>query len=111
MAQKSGGGWFWLLLGVLAGVALTLGALLFLNAGSGDGGDTRTAADDAAAAAVAPQAEAAALPAPVAPEAKAATVPVPRDAGIDPASDDQIADDAAASGMTSRAPAPRPDGE
>ena len=109
MAQKSGGGWFWLLLGVLAGVALTLGALLFLNAGSGDGGDSRSAADDAAA--VAAQPEAAALPAPTAPEPKADPVPAPHDAGIDPASDDQIADDAAAAGMTSRAPAPRPDGE
>lgn len=111
MAQKSGGGWFWLLLGVLAGVALTLGALLFLNAGSGDGGDSRTAADEAAAAAAGTLPEAVAPPAATAPEPKGAPVPPPYDAGLDPASDDQIADDAAASGMTSRAPAPRPDGE
>ncbi|MDP1738067.1 MAG: hypothetical protein Q8L23_11585 [Caulobacter sp.] len=108
MAQKSGGGWFWLILGILAGVALTLAALMFLNAGSGDGADGRTAADDAAAAAQAPDQ---ALPAPVEPEKKSDPVPVPRDAGLDPASDDQIADDAAASGMTSRTPPPSTDGE
>lgn len=102
MAQKSGGGWLWLLLGVLAGVVLTLGVLMFLNAGSGDDSSGRTLADDAAASAVQP--EVPALPAP-APVEKTAAVPRPHDAGIDPASDDQIADDAAASGMTSRAPA------
>lgn len=104
MAQKSGGGWFWLLVGLLLGVALTLGALLFLNSGSGDGADTRTVADDAASTAAA-SADPAALPAPAAPAPKAATVPAPHDAGLDPATDDQMADDAAASGMTSRAPA------
>ncbi len=108
MAQKSGGGWFWLILGILAGVALTLGALMFLNSGSGDSADGRSVADDAAAAAQAPDLPVLPLPAP---EKKAGTVPVPRDAGIDPASDDQIADDAAASGMTSRAPPVTPDGE
>ena len=104
MAQKSGGSWFWLLVGLLLGVALTLGALLFLNAGSGDGGDTRTIADDAASTAAAP-ADTAALP-PAAPAPKPATVPAPHDAGLDPATDDQMADDAAASGATSRGPAP-----
>lgn len=108
MAQKSGGGWFWLILGILAGVALTLAALMFLNAGSGDGPDGRSLADDAAAAAQA--SDQPALPAPE-PEKKADPVPLPRDAGIDPASDDQIADDAAASGMTSRTPPAAPDGE
>ena len=107
MAQKSGIGWFWLVLGLLAGVGLTLGVLLFLNSGSGNDSDGRTLADDAAANAV--QSEAA-LPAPVAPPEKTNNVPPPRDAGIDPASDDQMADDAAASGMTSRTP-PTPDGE
>lgn len=107
MAQKSGIGWFWLVLGLLAGVGLTLGALLFLNAGSGDDAGGRTLADDAAANAVRPDV---ALPAPVAPPEKANTAPPAHDVGIDPASDDQIADDAAASGMTSRTP-PTPDGE
>ncbi|CAN1570770.1 hypothetical protein MCEMIH16_03197 [Caulobacteraceae bacterium] len=111
MAQKSGGSWFWLLVGILAGIALTLSALLFLNAGSGDGADTRTAADDAAATAAGQLPDAGTLPAPSAPLPKAAAVPIPRDAGIDPATDDQIADDAAASGMTSRAPVSAPDGE
>lgn len=107
MAQKSGVGWFWLVLGLLAGVGLTLGVLLFLNAGSGDDTGGRTLADDAAANAIQPDL---ALPAPVAPPEAANAVPPPHDAGIDPASDDQIADDAAASGMTSRTP-PTPDGE
>jgi hypothetical protein len=111
MAQKSGGGWFWLILGILAGVALTLAALLFLNAGSGDDRDRRTAADDAAAAAAGQLADTPPLPAPTEPEKKADTVPRPADAGIDPSSDDQIAEDAAAAGMTSRSPPPRPDGE
>ncbi len=106
MAQKSGGSWFWLFVGLLLGVALTLGALLFLNSGSGDGSDNRSIADDAAATAAAP--DLAALPAPTAPAPKSAAVPTARDSGIDPASDDQMADDAAASGMTSRAPAPTP---
>ena len=108
MAQKSAGRWFWLVLGLLAGVVLTLAVLMFLNAGSGDDSSGRTLADDAAANAALP--EAAALPAPAAPPEKTAPVPLPGDAGIDPASDDQIADDAAASGMTSRAPT-APDGE
>lgn len=102
MAQKSGGGWIWLVLGLLGGVALTLAVLLFLNAGAGDDAGGRTLADDAAATAA--QQEAPAIAAPAAPQAKAGNVPPPRDAGIDPASDDQIADDAAASGMTSRTP-------
>jgi hypothetical protein len=105
MAQKSGGSWFWLLVGLLLGVALTLGALLFLNSGSGDGADTRTIADDAASTAASP-ADAAVLPAPAAPAPKVATVPAPHDAGLDPATDDQMADDAAASGATSRGPTP-----
>lgn len=107
MAQKSGGSWFWLIVGLLAGIALTLAALMFLNSGGGDDPGGRTLADDAAANAVQP--EPAALPAP-APVEKATPVPPRHDAGIDPASDDQIAEDAAASGMTSRAPA-APNGE
>lgn len=107
MAQKSGVGWFWLVLGLLAGIGLTLGVMVFLNAGAGDDSSGRTLADDAAANAVQPEV---ALPAPAAPAEKSAAVPRPHDAGIDPASDDQIAEDAAASGMTSRAPA-TPDGE
>ena len=72
-----------------------------------DGTDNRSIADEAAATAAAP-AEAAPLPAPAAPAAPRATVPAPADAGLDPATDDQMADDAAASGMTSRTPvAPR----
>ena len=109
MAQKSSGSWFWLILGLLAGVALTLAALMFLNAGAGDSADGRTLADDAAAAGQV--ADVPALPAPVDPAARTTPIPPPLNAGIDPASDDQIADDAAASGMTSRRPAPAPDGE
>lgn len=105
MAEKSkgGGGFFWLIIGMLLGIALTLGALMFLNSGPVAGDDEMSAADSAAASAAlegeGPAAvEPAQLPAPV------AKAPTPRqpDAGLDPHTDDQIAEDAAAAGMTSR---------
>lgn len=109
MAEKSkgGGGFFGFILGLLVGIALTLGALMFLNAGPVGTEEARSAADDAAAASVE-------VPLPVdpaqlpAPAAKPAAAPQ-HDAGIDPHSDDQMAEDAAAAGMTSRPPSTPPE--
>lgn len=108
MAEKSkgGGGFFWFIVGLLFGIALTLAALLFLNAGPvyEDEAEGPSTADAAAASAVetALPADPAQLPPPAVEAPPAAPRPV--DAGIDPSGDDQIADDAAAAGMTSRTP-------
>ena len=109
MAEKSkgGGGFFWFTLGIFVGIALTLGALMFMNSGPVGDEELRTAADDAAASVVEIPAEPAQLPAPTAAgpaSASAPSAPRQHDAGIDPTGDDQIADDAAAAGMTSRPP-------
>lgn len=102
--KKSGGGvggcLVQVVLGVLAAIATILAALFFMS-GPFEGGDGHTTADDAAANAVQPEV------APETPAPKAETtpqVPPQHDAGIDPSSDDQIAEDAAAAGMTSRTP-------
>lgn len=101
MADKSGGGrFFWLILGVLIGVAGTLAVLVFLASGPRDATEGPSIADEAAAAA-AP--EPAPAPAPVAVAPRAAAPPL-HDAGSDPVIDDQMAEDAAAAGMTSRTP-------
>jgi cell division septation protein DedD len=107
MAEKrGGGGFFWGVVGFLVGVAMTLAVLAFMSRETNGDIDQRTAADEAAESAQDALPEAPALPAPT-PKAEA-KAPVPRgpEPGLDPASDDQIADDAASSGMTSRAPPP-----
>jgi len=111
MAEKAkgGGGFFWFILGLLFGIALTLGALMFMNSGPVGTEEARSAADDAAAAAIEQPlpVDPAQLPPPAAVTAPATA---PRhDAGIDPQADDQIADDAAAAGMTSRPPSTPPE--
>lgn len=105
MAEKSkgGGGFFWFVLGIFVGIALTVGALMVMNSGPVGDDELRTAADDAAASVVAIPAEPAQLPEPAVAE-PAPTAPPQPDAGIDPSADDQIADDAAAAGLTSRTP-------
>jgi len=109
MAEKSkgGGGFFWFIVGLLFGIALTLAALLFLNSEPAYDDEEGPSAADAAAASSVEQvlpADPAQLPAPAA-ETRP-SIPRPADAGIDPQGDDQIADDAAAAGMTSRTPSP-----
>jgi len=120
MAAKSGGGgFFWGVIGFLLGVSATLAALAWLSREPLLEGDPRTAADDAAAMGLptadgegaaypeAPRPGAPLGPAAGTPEEKPAEVRPPRiEPGLDPVTDDQIADDAAASGMTSRAPPP-----
>lgn len=108
MAEKKknlGGCLVQILLGFLALVAALLAVAFFLSSGPVDLDDDHSLADDAAAGAPAVEAPA---ETPVATKPADAGPPVPRpaDAGIDPASDDQIADDAAAAGMTSRTPSP-----
>jgi hypothetical protein len=89
-----------IVLGFLAVAAAVLAVMFFLSSGPRDAEDGHSLADDAAASAAGPEVPVE-LPAPI---EKKVEVPRPADAGIDPASDDQIADDAAAAGMTSRTP-------
>jgi len=111
-AERHSNPFGWIFLGFVVGVIATFGAILFLTAGMGgydEGSDEmRTAADDAAAEAM--------VTAPLAPvtrkiEAPVATVPPP---AVDvpvrqtPQVDSQMADDAAAAGMTSRAAPEQP---
>ncbi len=108
MAEKrGGGGFFWGVVGFLVGVAMTLAVLAFMSRETNGEFDQRTAADEAAETAQDIPPEAPVLPAPQ-PKAEPKPAPIPRDPspGIDPDTDDQIADDAASSGMTSRAPPP-----
>lgn len=96
------------LLGFIVGVLATFGTILFLTSSGGGYEDapaeTRTAADDAAAAAMAAKAS---QPAPakaeiVAPPPQTPADPSIRQTGPAPELDPQVADDAAAAGMTSR---------
>lgn len=121
MAERSrGGGLGWFVVGVLAGIALTLFSLVFINLRGGrHDAESRSGADDAAAAAI--QADPAAAPAPMAP-APAAEAPPPAKpsqpvtaadtaaaerAAAQAADDAQMRDDAAAVGDTSRASPPQ----
>lgn len=108
MSEKRGGGFFWGVVGFLVGVAATLALLAFMSRETIGDYDARTAADEAAERAqeMAPEA-APSLPPPT-PKVEAKAPPRPREPspGLDPATDDQIADDAASAGMTSRAPPP-----
>jgi type IV secretory pathway VirB10-like protein len=104
-AERKSNPFGWILLGALAGAIATAGVLLLASSMSFNRGyeegptEIRTAADDAAAAA--------ARPTPVATAPKPETPPplatVPAPAVEQPPVDAQMADDAAAAGMTSRA--------
>jgi hypothetical protein len=110
-AERRGNPLGWIVLGFVVGAVAALGVILVVSAGVGfessgyeEGAEVRTTADDAASAAVTRTPAPQAAPAPVAPEpekppvveAPAAT-PKPT-----PEVDPQMADDAAAAGMTSR---------
>jgi hypothetical protein len=104
-AERHSNPFGWILLGALVGAIATAGVLLMASSMNFDRGyeegptEIRTAADDAAAAA-------AARPTPVATAPKPQTPPVavvPAPAAPQPSVDAQMADDAAAAGMTSRA--------
>lgn len=110
-AERRGNPLGWIVLGFVVGAVAALGVILVVSAGVGfessgyeDGPEVRTAADDAASAAVTRTPAAQAAPAPVAPEPeKPPVVETPAPAAKPaPEIDPQMADDAAAAGMTSR---------
>jgi hypothetical protein len=110
-AERKSNPFGWILLGALAGAVATAGVLMIASSMNLDGGyedgptEIRTAADDAAAAAR--PAPIAAAPRPEQPAA-APVAAVPAPAAAQPTVDAQMADDAAAAGMTSRAGAQQP---
>ena len=111
-AERNSNPFGWILLGALVGAIATAGVLLMASTMNFDGGyeqgptEIRTAADDAAAAAAARPTPVATAPKPEAPP-PIATVPAPAAAEPTPV-DAQMADDAAAAGMTSRAGSEQP---
>jgi hypothetical protein len=108
--ERRGNPFGWILLGFVVGVLATFGAILFLTAGVGgyDQGpeETRTFADDAASAAI--NTSISTSPAPHKIDAPVAAQPANPAPGSTsptrntPPVDSQMADDAAAAGMTSR---------
>jgi hypothetical protein len=110
-AERRGNPFGWILLGFVVGVLATFGTILFLTAGIGgyDQGpeETRTVADDAASAAMSTSISTTPSPrkvdAPVADAPPVATTPgAISPTRSTPPVDAQMADDAAAAGMTSR---------
>lgn len=109
MSERRGNPFGWVILGFIVGVLATFGTILFLTSSGGgyeDGPtETRTAADDAAAAAMAARSTSS-QPAPRKLETSAPVAQTPvqadRPAAQPQPLDPQVADDAAAAGMTSR---------
>lgn len=108
-AERQSNPFGWIIVGVLVGVIATMGVLMIASSMDFDGGyergptEIRTAADDAALPAAPAPVAAAPKPQPAAPP----VVTVPAPAAVEqPTVDAQMADDAAAAGMTSRAEQP-----
>lgn len=110
-AERRGNPLGWIVLGFVVGAVAALGVILVVSAGVGfessgyeEGAEVRTTADDAASAAVTRTPAAQAAPATVAPEPEKPPVVEAPAATPKPAPevDPQMADDAAAAGMTSR---------
>lgn len=112
MSERRSNPFGWVILGFIIGVLATFGTILFLTSSGGgyeDGpSETRTAADDAASAAMSarstssqPAPHKVETSAPVA-DPTAGAPPATRQSGPAPELDPQVADDAAAAGMTSR---------
>lgn len=107
-AERKSNPFGWILLGALVGGIAVVGVLLMASSMNADRGyeegptEIRTAADDAASAAVHPAALAGA-PKSETPPTPVATIPAPASTAVQPPVDAQMADDAAAAGMTSRA--------
>jgi hypothetical protein len=106
MAAREGGGhpFNWFIIGFVVGVAAALAALLYLGVrrdGGSEGAETRP--PEPAPAIAAPKPVIPALPAaPPASAKKPVTPPVERPRVSQRESDEQMAEDAAAAGMTSR---------
>jgi hypothetical protein len=112
-AERKSNPFGWIVLGALVGVVATVGVLLMASSMNFDRGyeegptEIRTAADDAASAAAVRPAALAGAPKPEAPPTPVATIPAPATIQPPPV-DAQMADDAAAAGMTSRAGSEQP---
>lgn len=110
-AERRGNPLGWIVLGFVVGAVAALGVILVVSAGVGfessgyeEGAEVRTAADDAASAATTRAPAVQAAPPAVAPEPEKPPVVEAPPAAPKPAPevDPQMADDAAAAGMTSR---------
>ncbi len=112
-AERKSNPFGWIVVGALIGAIATMGVLMIASSMTTDRGyeagpaEIRTPADDASAVPARPS-RVAATPKPEQPAAPIATVPAPAAAQPVPTVDAQMADDAAAAGMTSRAGSEQP---
>jgi hypothetical protein len=114
-AERKSNPFGWIIVGALVGAIATMGVLMIASSMNTDSGsedaptETRAPADDAASAAAGRPTPVVAAPRPEQPAAApVAAVPAPVAAQPAPTVDSQMADDAAAAGMTSRAKSDQP---